>query len=60
MKLLTVTEVRQMLGFSRSKIYKLIKEDDSFPRPIKLGECHNAPVRFKLDEIEQWIMEHKL
>ena len=60
MKLLTVTEVGQVLGFSRSKIYKLVKEDDSFPRAIKLGESDNAPVRFDQDEIEQWIREHKL
>lgn len=50
MKFLKIKEVIAQTGFSKTKIYAMIKEDE-FPRPYKIG----ASSRWKSDEVENWI-----
>ena len=52
--LLKVTEVAERLRVSRPYIYKLLRDDKSFPRPIHIGE--RSP-RFREDQIEAWLQE---
>ena len=51
MELLTRTEVENRVRLQRSSIYRLMRLG-KFPEPVRVGErC----VRWKLDEIEQWL-----
>ncbi|WP_437882094.1 helix-turn-helix transcriptional regulator [Pseudomonas sp. LRF_L74] len=49
--------VLAMTGYSRPAIYKLLKSDASFPRPVPLsnGKSRNSPVGFVLSEVQQWV-----
>lgn len=49
--LVGVAEVAAMLGVSRQRVNKIVKEDESFPRP----EAELAAGRiWRRDDIEQW------
>ena len=53
MELLTRTEVENRVRLRRSSIYRLMRLG-KFPEPVRVGErC----VRWKLDEIEQWLAD---
>ncbi len=63
MERVTQTLVRQQrlqqeLDLSRSGLYKLQKNDPSFPRPVKLGSSVQSPVFFVRAEIEMWLSQH--
>ena len=45
-------DVMTMVGFKRTKLNTLRKEDATFPKPIVLSQNH---IRWNLDEIRQWI-----
>lgn len=45
-------DVMTMVGFKRTKLNALRKEDHTFPKPIVLSQNH---IRWNLDEIRQWI-----
>ena len=49
--LLRLADVRNLVGVSRSTIYKRVSEG-SFPRPVRISE---RSVRWRLEEIEKWI-----
>ncbi|RZG77453.1 helix-turn-helix transcriptional regulator [Acinetobacter sp. WCHAc060025] len=51
---LTFNTVCQTLSISRSGLQKLIKKDQTFPRPIKEGTSRQAPVYFDRQGIEDW------
>ena len=46
-------QVRQIVGLSRSEIYRLISLN-RFPKPIKLGE---RAVAWDADVIQAWVQE---
>ena len=48
--LIRVADVCELLGVSRSTVYRLRSEED-FPEPVKLGA---ATVRWSIDAIEAW------
>jgi prophage regulatory protein len=52
-QLLRLPQVRQIVGLSRSEIYRLISLG-RFPRPIPLGE---RAVAWTSDEIAAWVRE---
>ena len=54
---LRVGEVADLLGVSRSYVYKLSQNSDSFPKPIVLGPEDNkrSSSRWVLSEIEDWV-----
>ena len=56
-RLLRVGEVAQMLGVSKSYIYKLVAQKTVFPQPIVLGDEHSkrSSSRWVLTEIEDWV-----
>lgn len=56
-RLLRVGEVADLLGVSRSYVYKLSQNSDGFPKPIVLGPEDNkrSSSRWVLSEIEDWV-----
>lgn len=52
MKILRLTQVKEMTGLSRSTIYSKIKNDE-FPKQINLGP---RIVGWLEEEIEQWLI----
>jgi predicted DNA-binding transcriptional regulator AlpA len=56
-KLMRVSEVADLLGVSKSYVYKLAQTDSSFPQPIVLGSEYNrrSASRWVLEEIEDWV-----
>ena len=52
--LIRVREVCEMLGISRSGVYRRLS-DGTFPRPARLGL---RTVRWRVDEIEDWRDAH--
>ena len=47
-----VKEAAAMLSIGESTVWKKVKEDPSFPRPVRLSpKC----TRFKVDDIRKWV-----
>lgn len=53
-KLLTLPEVRGIVGLSSSTLYRMIERGD-FPRPVKIGRA----ARWPTSEIATFIDKHK-
>lgn len=45
-------DVMTMIGFKRTKLNSLMKDDPTFPKPIRLSQNH---IRWNLAEIRDWI-----
>jgi len=56
-RLLRVGEVAELLGVSKSYVYKLAHNSTSFPKPIVLGPDDNrrSSSRWVLSEVEDWV-----
>jgi len=56
-RLLRVGEVADLLGVSKSYVYKLSQNSTSFPQPIVLGDPQDrrSSTRWVLTEIEDWV-----
>jgi prophage regulatory protein len=50
--LLSADQVGALFGVHRSTVFRLTREDDSFPRPLKLSR--NTP-RWRATELNAWI-----
>lgn len=56
--LIRVRDVLAMIGLGgRSSLYKLMRDDPTFPRPVPLSAstARNAPVAFVLGEVQAWV-----
>jgi prophage regulatory protein len=55
--LVRMSELQQLTGLARPTVYKMLKRDPSFPKPVKLSDssARNAPVAFVLSEVQEWI-----
>jgi predicted DNA-binding transcriptional regulator AlpA len=53
MQFISVNDVLKKLKISKSYLNRLRKNDDSFPKPVKLSERRNTV--FCLEEIEKWM-----
>jgi predicted DNA-binding transcriptional regulator AlpA len=56
-RLLRIGEVADLLGVSRSYVYKLAQTHEDFPKPIVLGDETNrrSSSRWVLSEVEDWV-----
>ena len=54
---LTKKEVSTELGLSLRTIDNLIKEGNVLPKPLKIGNSKNSPVRFRLIDISNFIVD---
>ena len=53
MKLITIKQLADMAGVSRSTIYNwLASNPEGMPTPHKMGDSQNSPVRFDQEEAE--------
>ena len=52
-RLLTMSEFTRISRYSRPSIYRLMKEDDNFPRPLKMAP--GGKVLFREREVEIWL-----
>ena len=50
-KLLTISEVAEMLGVRKSFVYRL-NHERSGPKPIKLGR---KTVRYRYEDVQEWL-----
>jgi predicted DNA-binding transcriptional regulator AlpA len=51
---LTISETCHFLSVQRDKLNKMVKEDSSFPRPIKEGTSRQSAVYFDHSELLDW------
>ena len=54
MKLLTVDDITDLGLGARTTIWRRVKEG-AFPKPLRLGNSHSSPLRWRLEDIEDWI-----
>ena len=54
---LTKNEVAQELGLSLRTIDNMIQKKMVLPKPLKIGDSKNAPVRFNIVEIAKYIAD---
>ncbi|HBC00730.1 MAG TPA: transcriptional regulator [Pseudomonas sp.] len=45
----------EMLGKTRSGLYRLINKDPDFPAPIKTGVCRRGRCYYVAEEINAWL-----
>lgn len=57
--LIRFPDVVAMTGLARATIYKRLKDDPTFPRPVPLSNStsRGAPVGFVLAEVQRWARE---
>ena len=55
--LIRINDVIAMTGLARATLYKTMKTDPRFPKPVKLSDsdARSAPVGFVLGEVQDWV-----
>lgn len=55
--LIRMPELEALTGLARATVYKRLKDDPSFPKPVPLSNstARGAPVAFVLGEVQNWI-----
>lgn len=54
-KLITKPNLCRAMDMTRSGIDKLLKNDPSFPRPLKFSESQQATCYFPIAEVNAWL-----
>ena len=52
-RLMRLPQVIERLGVGRSTLYRLVADDPTFPRPVKVGR---KVVAWRSDLLEEWIV----
>ncbi|WP_242522250.1 helix-turn-helix transcriptional regulator [Pseudomonas orientalis] len=57
--IIRMPELKSITGFAAPTIYKRLKDDPTFPRPVPLSnsKCRGAPVGWVLGEVQTWIRQ---
>lgn len=50
-KLINTKTLREVLSVSKTTVWRLEREDDSFPKPIMVGSTK----RYRLDDVQAWL-----
>ena len=50
--LLRLPDLRTRFGLSRTRVYRLIKSDPTFPKPISIGK---RAIAFKFSDLSAWV-----
>jgi prophage regulatory protein len=52
-------ELEAITGLARATVYKRLKDDPTFPRPVPLSDSlsRGAPIGFVLAEIQTWVRQ---
>lgn len=58
-RLIRMPEVTRLTGLKRTTVYKRLKEDPTFPKPVPLSDstARGAPVAWVLGEVQAWVNE---
>lgn len=57
LSIIRMRAVGEITGLARATLYKRIKDDPTFPRPVPLSSstARGAPIGFVLAEVQAWI-----
>lgn len=57
--LIRIPEMEAITGYKRPTIYKRLKDDPTFPRPVSLSnsKARGAPVAWVLAEVQAWVRQ---
>lgn len=57
--LIRINELSAITGYARPTIYKRLKDDPTFPRPVPLSDSKSrgAPVGWVLAEVQAWVRQ---
>lgn len=57
--IIRMPEVLAITGLARPTIYKRLKDDSTFPRPVPLSnsKSRGAPVGWVLAEVQDWVRQ---
>lgn len=55
--LIRADQVCALTGYQRATIYKRLKDDPTFPKPVPLSDskARGAPVGWVLAEVQEWV-----
>ncbi|VVO51462.1 hypothetical protein PS854_00309 [Pseudomonas fluorescens] len=55
--IIRMPDLAAITGLARPTIYKRLKDDPTFPRPVQLSDSKSrgAPVGFVLSEVQEWV-----
>jgi prophage regulatory protein len=55
--IIRMPDLAAITGLARPTIYKRLKDDPTFPRPVQLSnsKSRGAPVGFVLSEVQEWV-----
>lgn len=55
--IIRMPELELLTGYKRPTIYKRLKDDPTFPRPVPLSnsKSRGAPIGFVLAEVQEWV-----
>ncbi|WP_123362490.1 AlpA family phage regulatory protein [Pseudomonas chlororaphis] len=55
--LIRLPDVERITGLASATIYRRIKDDPFFPKPVSLGDTgsRGSPVGFVLAEVQEWV-----
>lgn len=56
-RLIRMPEVMRLTGMQRPTVYKRMKDDPTFPKPVPLtnSTARGAPVAWVLGEVQAWV-----
>lgn len=57
--IIRISELSAITGYARPTIYKRLKDDPTFPRPVPLSnsKSRGAPVGWVLAEVQDWVRQ---
>ncbi|WP_455921810.1 helix-turn-helix transcriptional regulator [Pseudomonas putida] len=57
--LIRMQELESITGYKRPTVYKRLKDDPTFPKPVPLSDSKNrgAPVAWVLAEVQEWVRQ---
>ena len=57
--LIRMPDLEAITGLARPTVYKRLKDDPTFPRPVPLSnsKSRGSPVGFVLAEVEAWVRQ---
>ncbi|WP_371133285.1 helix-turn-helix transcriptional regulator [Pseudomonas sp.] len=56
--LIRMQELEALTGYARATVYKRLKDDPTFPKPVPLSDstARGAPVAWVLAEVQSWVL----
>ncbi|MBV4470664.1 helix-turn-helix transcriptional regulator [Pseudomonas siliginis] len=57
--LIRMPDLEAITGLARPTVYKRLKDDPTFPRPVPLSnsKSRGSPVGFVLAEVQEWVRQ---